>query len=103
MADEKEEPESKIDNRDPLTDAPGSHPLGTGIGSAGGAAAGAASGGAVGGPAGVLVGGAVGAVAGGVTGHAAAEAANPTTEGGAPASKAEEAAPPGQTSGLELL
>lgn len=102
MADEKEESESNADNRDPLTDAPGSHPLGTGIGSAGGAAAGAAIGGAVAGPAGVLVGGAVGAVAGGVTGHAAAEAANPTTEGGAPSSKAEEPPEPGKTSILGL-
>ena len=43
MADEKEESESNVDNRDPLTDAPGSHPIGTGIGSAGGAAAEAAN------------------------------------------------------------
>lgn len=71
-------PDSNPANRDPLTGEPGSHPIGTGIGSAGGAAAGAAIGGAVGGPAGALVGGAVGAVAGGATGHAVGEGANPT-------------------------
>ena len=39
-------------NRDPLTEEPGSHPVGTGLGSAGGAAAGVAIGAAVGGPVG---------------------------------------------------
>lgn len=68
-------------NRDPLTGAPGSHPVGTGVGSAGGAAAGAAVGGAVGGPVGAVVGGAIGAVAGGAAGHAAGEALDPTVEG----------------------
>ena len=67
-------------NRDPLTGEPGSHPVGTGIGSAGGAAAGAAVGAAVGGPVGAVVGGAVGAVAGGAAGHAAGEALDPTVE-----------------------
>jgi phage tail tape-measure protein len=76
-------------NRDPLSGEPGSHPIGTGIGSAGGAAAGAAIGGAVAGPAGVLVGGAVGAVAWGATGHAVGEGANPTV--GAPAETTENA------------
>jgi phage tail tape-measure protein len=79
--------DSTAANRDPLTGSPGSHPVGTGIGSAGAAAAGAAIGGAVGGPAGVLVGGTIGAVAGGVAGHAAGESANPTVpglEGGEP-------------------
>jgi phage tail tape-measure protein len=78
-------PDSNPANRDPLTGEPGSHPVGTGIGSAGGAAAGAAIGGAAAGPVGALVGGAVGAVAGGATGHAVGESANPT------------AATPGQT------
>ena len=67
-------------NRDPITKAPGSHPVGTGIGSAGTAAVGAAVGTAVAGPVGTLVGGAVGAVAGGLAGHAAGEAVNPTAE-----------------------
>ncbi len=53
-------------NRDPITGAPGAHPLGTGIGAAaGGIAAGAAIG-AVAGPVGALAGAVVGAVAGGL-------------------------------------
>ncbi len=67
-------------NRDPITDEPGSHPVGTGVGSAGGAVAGAAAGAVVGGPIGAAVGGVVGAVAGGAAGHAAGEAVNPTEE-----------------------
>ena len=67
-------------NRDPLTGEPGSHPVGTGVGSAGGAAAGAAVGAVVGGPVGALVGGAIGAVAGGEAGHVAGEAIDPTVE-----------------------
>lgn len=68
-------------NRDPITDKPGSHPVGTGIGSAGGAATGAVVGAAVGGPVGAVVGGVVGAVVGGGVGHVAGEAVNPTVEG----------------------
>src|SRR5215208_311489 len=67
--------EDKDLNRDPITDEPGSHPVGTGIGATGGAVAGAAAG-AIGGPVGVAVGG----VVGGLAGRAAAEAANPTAE-----------------------
>lgn len=66
-------------NPDPITGAPGSHPVGTGIGAAGGAAAGAAIGSAAG-PVGALVGAAVGAVAGGLAGKATAEAIDPTAE-----------------------
>ena len=67
-------------NRDPLTNEPGAHPVGTGVGAAlGGAAAGAAAG-AVGGPVGAAIGGVAGAVAGGLAGKAAAEAVNPTHE-----------------------
>ena len=66
-------------NRDPISGAPGAHPIGTGLGASGGAAAGAAIG-AVGGPVGALVGGAIGAVAGGLAGKGAAEAINPTIE-----------------------
>lgn len=67
-------------NRDPLTNEPGAHPVGTGVGAAmGGAAAGAAAG-AFGGPVGAAVGGVAGAVAGGLAGKAAAEAVNPTAE-----------------------
>ena len=67
-------------NRDPLTNEPGAHPVGTGLGAAlGGAAAGAAAG-AFGGPVGAAIGGVAGAVAGGLAGKAAAEAVNPTEE-----------------------
>lgn len=70
---------SRDANRDPITGAPGSHPVGTGLGSAGGAAAGAAIG-AAGGPVGMAVGGLVGAIAGAAAGHAAGEAVDPTAE-----------------------
>jgi uncharacterized protein (TIGR02284 family) len=66
-------------NRDPITDEPGAHPIGTGIGATGGAVAGAAAG-SIGGPIGVAVGGVVGAVVGGLAGKAAGEAVNPTAE-----------------------
>jgi uncharacterized protein (TIGR02284 family) len=66
-------------NRDPITDEPGAHPVGTGIGATGGAVAGATVG-AIGGPIGLAVGGVVGAVVGGLAGKAAAEAVNPTAE-----------------------
>jgi uncharacterized protein (TIGR02284 family) len=76
MAEEREDRDL---NRDPITDEPGSHPIGTGIGAAGGAiAAGAA--GAVAGPVGAAVGGVLGAVVGGLAGKAAGEAINPTVE-----------------------
>ncbi|HEX9718821.1 MAG TPA: PA2169 family four-helix-bundle protein [Ramlibacter sp.] len=71
--------EDKDLNRDPITDEPGSHPVGTGIGATGGAVAGAAAG-TLGGPVGVAVGGVIGAVVGGLAGKAAAEAVNPTAE-----------------------
>ena len=82
MNDEKDRDnvDSNPANRDPITKEPGSHPVGTGIGSAGGAAAGAAVGAVVGGPVGAVVGGAIGAVVGGGAGHAAGEAVNPTVE-----------------------
>ncbi len=67
-------------NLDPITDEPGAHPVGTGLGAvAGGAAAGAAAG-VVGGPVGAVVGAIVGAVAGGLGGKAVAETINPTAE-----------------------
>jgi hypothetical protein len=67
-------------NRDPLSGAPGAHPVGTGIGAVvGGVAAGAATG-TVAGPVGTVVGAAVGAVVGGLAGKSAAEAIDPTRE-----------------------
>lgn len=75
-------------NRDPITGAPGSHPIGTGLGAAiGGAGAGiatAVAGGAIigstVGPVGTVIGAAVGAVVGGLAGKAVAEAIDPTVE-----------------------
>lgn len=66
-------------NRDPITGAPGSHPVGTGTGAAIGATVGGVVG-AVGGPLGVAAGAAVGGVAGGLVGKTTAEAVNPTGE-----------------------
>ena len=70
----KKHVESEPDrNPDPITDAPGAHPVGVGIGAAvGGAAAGAAAG-SVAGPVDTVAGAAIGAVAGGYAGKAAAE------------------------------
>jgi hypothetical protein len=67
-------------NPDPITGAPGAHPVGVGLGAAGAAATGAAIGTAVGGPVGAVVGGVVGAVAGGLAGKGVAEAIDPTAE-----------------------
>jgi len=66
-------------NPDPITGAPGSHPIGTGIGAAGAGAVGAAIG-AVGGPVGSLAGAAIGAIVGGLAGKGVAEAIDPTAE-----------------------
>ena len=67
-------------NRDPISGAPGSHPVGTGVGAiVGGAAAGAATG-TVAGPVGTVIGAAVGAVVGGLAGKGVAEAIDPTRE-----------------------
>lgn len=66
-------------NLDPITNAPGAHPIGTGVGAAGGAVTGAAAG-SIGGPVGTAVGAVVGAVVGGLAGKGAAEAVNPTEE-----------------------
>jgi hypothetical protein len=79
MADPKK-PAKPDANRDPISGAPGAHPVGVGAGAASAGAAGAAIGGAVGGPVGATIGGAVGAVAGGLAGKGAAEAVNPTVE-----------------------
>lgn len=66
-------------NPDPITGAPGSHPVGTGVGAAGGAVAGAAVGG-IGGPVGAVVGGVAGAVVGGLIGKGVSEAVDPTED-----------------------
>lgn len=66
-------------NPDPITGAPGSHPVGTGVGAAAAGAAGAAIG-SMAGPIGTAVGAVVGAVAGGLAGKGVAEAVDPTAE-----------------------
>lgn len=67
-------------NRDPITGAPGAHPVGTGLGAAAGGMAAGAAAGAVAGPAGALAGAAIGAVVGGLAGKGIAEKIDPTAE-----------------------
>lgn len=68
------------ENRDPISGARGSHPVGTGVGAvAGGAATGAAVG-SVAGPVGTAAGVVGGAIVGGLAGKGIAEAVNPTAE-----------------------
>ncbi len=76
-------------NRDPLTGAAGSHPVGTGVGAVAGAGLGAAAAAAMtraaagtraGGPLGPINGGANGAVVGGLAGKGIAESIDPTRE-----------------------
>jgi hypothetical protein len=70
----------KDENRDPISGAPGAHPVGTGIGAAAGGMAAGAAAGTVAGPAGTLAGAAVGAVVGGLAGKGVAEMIDPTAE-----------------------
>jgi len=68
-------------NRDPISGAPGAHPVGTGLGAAaGGIAGGAVAGTLAAGPVGTVIGAAVGAVLGGLGGKAIAEHYDPTVE-----------------------
>ena len=67
-------------NRDPITGAPGSHPVGTGLGAAAGGMAAGAAAGTVAGPVGTIVGAAAGAVVGGLMGKGIAEMIDPTAE-----------------------
>lgn len=77
--------QADFENRDPITDEKGAHPVGTGLGAiaggttglAGSVAAGAAFG-AGGGPLGILAGVAIGAVVGGLLGKGMAEQILPT-------------------------
>jgi hypothetical protein len=66
-------------NRDPITGAPGAHPVSVGVGATGGGAIGAAIG-AAGGPVGAAVGAGIGAVVGGLAGKAIAEEIDPSVE-----------------------
>lgn len=72
--------ERKDSNRDPITGAPGSHPVGTGLGAAAGGMAAGAAAGSVAGPIGTVAGAAVGAVVGGLAGKGIAEKIDPTVE-----------------------
>ena len=74
------EENDKSFNLDPITKAPGSHPIGTGLGAAAGGAAAGAAVGTVAGPAGTLAGAVIGAVVGGLAGKGIAESVNPTAE-----------------------
>ena len=67
-------------NRDPITGAPGSHPVGTGIGAAAGGIAAGAAAGTIAGPIGTVVGAVAGAVVGGLMGKGVAEMIDPTAE-----------------------
>ena len=82
---DKERPLAKSEkkasaNRDPLSGAPGAHPVGTGIGAAAGGLAAGAAVGTMAGPVGTMVGAAIGAVAGGLAGKGVAELIDPTAE-----------------------
>lgn len=72
--------ERKDANRDPISGAPGSHPVGTGLGAAAGGMAAGAAAGSVAGPVGTVAGAAIGAVAGGLAGKGIAEMIDPTVE-----------------------
>ena len=66
-------------NPDPITGAPGSHPLGTGIGTGSGALTGAALG-MIGGPVGAAIGLIAGGITGALVGHEAGEYNDPTED-----------------------
>ena len=68
------------ENRDPISGAPGAHPVGTGLGAAAGGMAAGAAAGSVAGPAGAVAGAAIGAVIGGLAGKGVAEMIDPTAE-----------------------
>jgi hypothetical protein len=67
-------------NKDPITGAPGAHPVGTGLGAAAGGMAAGAAVGTVAGPIGTAAGAAVGAIVGGLAGKGIAEHIDPTVE-----------------------
>ena len=67
-------------NRDPITDEPGAHPLGAGLGAAAAGAATGAAGGAIGGPIGAAAGAIIGGLVGGLAGKGIAEQIDPTAE-----------------------
>jgi len=87
MATDKTYSRDENSHPDPITGAPGFHPIGTGVGAAGGGLAGAAAGAAIGSVVpgiGTIIGGVVGTIAGatggGYAGHALAENVDPSVE-----------------------
>jgi len=87
MATEKTYSGDENSHPDPITGAPGFHPIGTGVGATGGGLAGAAAGAAIGSVVpgiGTVIGGVVGTIAGaaggGLAGHAIAENVDPSAE-----------------------
>jgi hypothetical protein len=83
----KVSPEKKVDlpptgsrNPDPISKAPGAHPIEAGVGAAVVGAAAGAGAGAVAGPVGAAIGAVVGGVAGGYAGKAVGEMIDPTTD-----------------------
>jgi hypothetical protein len=80
MTTNRNEPIKGSENRDPITGAPGAHPVGTGLGAAAGGMAAGAAAGAIGGPVGAVAGAAIGAVVGGLAGKGIAENIDPTVE-----------------------
>lgn len=82
MSDNLRKEEKEARNEDPLTGAPGAHPVSTGVGAIIGGIAGAAIGTAVAGPVGAAAGAslAAGALVGGLAGKYTGEAIDPTVE-----------------------
>lgn len=80
MAKTKDRPIEADANRDPITGAPGAHPVGVGVGAAAGGAATGAVVGTMAGPIGTAIGAAAGAIVGGLAGKGWAERINPTVE-----------------------
>jgi len=76
----RNQPDKGSANRDPITGAPGAHPVGTGLGAAAGGMAAGAAAGSVAGPVGTVAGAAIGAVVGGLAGKGIAEKIDPTIE-----------------------
>lgn len=79
-SDVSSEPTQRPSHLDPITGAPGAHPLGTGLGAAAGGIAAGTLAGVIAGPIGAMVGAVVGAFAGGLAGKGVAEFVDPTAE-----------------------
>ena len=80
LGDKTLEEKAGSPNRDPISGAPGAHPVGVGVGAAAGGMAAGAAVGTVAGPLGTAVGAAVGAIVGGLAGKGVAESIDPTVE-----------------------